>query len=275
MRLKTVATAFLIFEAVAWGQVASPPGLCLSVNDAPGTANSYLPLASGGDVYLGFTAPGSATIEQIELQNGGFPIASVISVAVHQSNGSVLGPLLGTGASGPQSAGWIPLVLSSAVPLTSGAFYVLHLTLSSGIFQLVGDAAQPVPIQYVLNCGPNPPPAFPPCSSYATSGTFGARLRFRALACGPTPLASAVQIGTGCGVAPYFPALYTNLPPVLGTTVFPLWVSSFVSGYIQIYWAVGPATGGSNLGLGGGCTSYLDPVSLQALYNLAFRHRTG
>jgi hypothetical protein len=159
-------------------------------------------------------------------------------------------------------------VLSSAVPLTSGAFYVLHLTLSSGLFQLVGDAAQPVPIQYVLNCGPNPPPAFPPCSSYATSGTFGARLRFRALACGPTPLASAVQIGTGCGVAPYFPDLYTNLPPVLGTAAFPLWVSSFVGGYIQIYWAFGSATGGNNLGFGGGCTSYMDPVSLQTLYNL-------
>jgi hypothetical protein len=263
-----IATAFLLCASGGFGQVSSPPGLCFSFNDAPGTPSSYLPLVSGGGIYVGFTAPVPASIERIDIENAGFPIAATITVAVHQSNGTALGALIGLGASGAQTTSWMPLLLTAPVVLTSGAFYVLHLTISSGTFQVAGDAAQPVPLPYLLGCGLNPPPIFPPCSSYPISGTFGARLRFRALACGPTPLASAVQVGGGCGIAPVFPSLSTNLPPVLGTTTFPLWVTGFVSGYIQIFWAVGPATAGMNLGLGGGCTSYLDPVSVQALYLL-------
>jgi hypothetical protein len=53
--------------------------------------------------------------------------------------------------------------------------------------------------------------------------------------------------------------------PVLGTNFYFFSGSSF-GGTVHVFWAVGPATAGTSLGLGGGCNTYLDLVSLQSLY---------
>jgi hypothetical protein len=110
---------------------------------------------------------------------------------------------------------------------------------------------------------------FPPCSSYPTLGTHGTRLRFRALACGPTPLASATFVGTGCGASPA-PTLGAIGPPVLG---LPFWfqvASPFGGGAIHVFWALGPATAGFDPGWGGGCQTYLDLISVQTLLAAGF-----
>lgn len=91
------------------------------------------------------------------------------------------------------------------------------------------------------------------------------------MACAPPPYASALQVGSGCGNAAGFspPVRWTADAPVLGLP-FPMYVTGYFGsgGIVHLYWAAGPATPGLNLGLGFGCTSYLDPVSVQHLLSL-------
>jgi len=53
-------------------------------------------------------------------------------------------------------------------------------------------------------------------------------------------------------------------PPALGST--PVLLIAGGPGTLNVYWALGPATPGLDLGLGFGCSLYLGPASLQSLY---------
>jgi hypothetical protein len=67
------------------------------------------------------------------------------------------------------------------------------------------------------------------------------------------------------------PLLAASTPPVFGS-LFSFHVTANVGGGpIHLFWAHGPATGGIDLGLGGGCTSYLDPASFLALATMGFQ----
>jgi hypothetical protein len=262
--IRHAALVVLALAARSDAQITNGPAVCFSFNANTSSIVYSLPLCAGGEIFLGFTAPTTMTIEVIDIYSSGFPTNSVISVEVYQQNGATLGAFLGRGASVPPSAGWIPMFLAAPIPFAAATTYALRLTISANFLFVSGDGTQPVPVSYVLNCGPSPPTLIPPCGSIAPVGTYGARLRFRATACGPTPWAVATQVGLGCGATQS--ALGTNVPPVLGTT-FPFFVTgSFGGGPIQIYWAAGPATTGVNLGIGGGCTTYLDLVSLATLF---------
>lgn len=271
MKLLRIPFVLLIAVTPAAAQVSSAPGVCFAFNTNTIPATTQLPLVAGGDLYFGFTAPVTATIEQIDIA-ASVPIATVVTVQVFQWTGTALGPLLGSGTSLPPTfngtMSLIPLILSPPLTVFAGSSYALRLTLSVGFLFVVGNPSQPTPIPYLLNCGPTGGGFFPPCSTYATSGTYRPWLSFRANACGQIPYAVATQIGVGCGAPPTVgnPYLYTFTPPVLGTP-FTFSVLGYfgVGGTIHVFWAAGPATAGLNLGLGGGCTSYLDPISLQTL----------
>jgi hypothetical protein len=194
------------------------------------------------------------------------PVAPVMTVQVFQWTGTAIGALLGTGTALPPDANGVSgLILASPVPVAAGSIYVLRLTIAFGFTYIKGDSAQTTPIPYLVNCAGNPG-TFPPCTALPASGTHGTWLKLRAGPCGQTLNAFATSIGAGCGNAPTFtpPALWTPDPPLLGTS-FPMIVSGYFgpAGTVQLFWAAGPATAGLNLGLGFGCTSYLDPATLQ------------
>jgi hypothetical protein len=245
----------------------SAPGTCFSFNTT-GTPNTSLPLAAGGDLHFGITAPVSATIEQIDLKVSS-PTTPAITMQVFQWTGTGIGPVLGSGTSlTPNAAGVSGFMIAPAVPVAAGSIYVLRLTIAASFAYISGDLAQPTPVPYVLNCGPFPVGMFPPCIAFPAAGTSGTWIKFRGMACGQTPFATAMQVGAGCGSAPTFspPVLWTYDPPVLGSS-FPMIVNGYFgsAGVIHLFWAGGPATAGLSLGLGFGCTSYLDPVSTQHL----------
>jgi hypothetical protein len=262
--MTSLRIAFVLFIAVmpAVAQISTGPGVCFSFNMNPSSV-SYVPLVAGGELFLGFTAPVTALVERIDIYASFVAGSNVVSVQVFQSTGTALGPFVGSGASIPPSDFLIPLILSPPLPVTTGSSYAMRLTISAGFLLITGDSSQPTPIPYLLNCGVSPPLLSPSCASYPVTGAHGAMLSFRSNSCGQTPYAVATQVGTGCGGLP--PGLGTNTPPVLGTQ-FTFSVNGFFqTGSCQIFWAAGPATAGLNLGLGGGCSSYLDPVSLQGL----------
>jgi hypothetical protein len=266
MKHVRISVALLVVLTSADAQT-SAPGVCFSFNTAA-TPNTSLPLVAGGDLHFGITASVSATIEQIDLFVSS-PITPAITVQVFQWTGTAIGALLGTGTSMPPNANGISaFILASPVPVAAGSIYVLRLTIAASTAYIGGNLAQQTPIPYLLNCNGNPGGTFPPCTALPTSGTHGTWLKFRAMACGQPPFATATQVGAGCGSAPTFspPFLWTSDPPVLGTS-FPMIVSGYFgpAGMIHLFWAAGPATAGLNLGLGFGCTSYLDPASVQLL----------
>jgi hypothetical protein len=260
-----ISLALLVVLTPAAAQT-SAPGVCFSFNTAA-APNTTLLLVAGGDLQLGITAPISASIERIDVSVSS-PVAPIMTVQVFQWTGTAIGALLGTGTALPPDANGVSgLILASPVPVAAGSIYVLRLTIAQSFTYIEGHSAQTTPIPYLVNCAGNPG-TFPPCTALPASGTHGTWLKFRAMACGQTPNAFATQIGFGCGNAPTFspPILWTPDPPVLGTS-FPMIVSGYfgAAGTIHLFWAAGPATAGLNLGLGFGCTSYLDPASIQLL----------
>jgi hypothetical protein len=264
--LRAASAAALLVAATA--AQSSGPAVCFGFNEDTTSGISSLPLVAGGEVYVGFVAPATITIERIDFYSAALPAGAGLTIDVYHDNGGTLGPLLGSGAGIPPYGGWIATPLTAPVLLFDGIAYALRFTIASGSVAINGDIGLPTALPYVLNCGANPPFQIPPCTSFPITGTHGTRLRFRANGCGPTPYAVATQVGTSCGGAPA--NLFSSGPPVLGT-VFTFFVNSFLGGGpIHIYWAAGAATAGTNLGIGGGCTAWLDLVSLQALANQGF-----
>lgn len=260
----SLALVFILTSAIAQ---TSAPGTCFSFNTT-GPQDVSLPLVAGGDLHFGFTAPTTVTVDRIDVGVSS-PITPAMTVQVFQWTGTAIGALLSTGTSLPPDANGVSgLLLSTPVPVAAGSIYVMRLTIAASVAFIRGDAAQPTPIPYLLNCAGNPGGTFPPCTFLPVTGTHGTWLKFRAAACGQTPNAFVTTIGAGCGSWPTFgpPILWTPDPPVLGTS-FPLIVTGYfgAAGAIHLFWAAGPATAGLNLGLGFGCMNYLDPVSIQFL----------
>jgi hypothetical protein len=256
-----LCTALVLAVAVlpSAAQVTTAPGTCFAFNSTPGSF-SNMPLVAGGELYFGFTAPVAASVERIDL-NPEYPAGSTISAEVFQASGTTLGPLVGSGVDASPQNWVVALVFNPPLALAAGSSYALRMTLPSGSVRFSGDSAQPTPLSYLLNCGATPPSMFPPCSSYPVTGTFGAMMTFRSSSCGQLPNAVATMVGAGCGAGANFS---TNTPPVLGAP-FTFWLGGFFySGSCQVFWAAGAATLGLSVGISN-CTSYLDPVSLQAL----------
>ncbi len=257
------ASSALLLTWLVVGSVpaqSTPPGLCFALNDVTGVSVANLPLVAGGEVYLAFTAPVGGVIERVDIGMS-FPASPTYTLDVFQAPGGSLGPLIAT-ATGT----WLGLAifnLTSPVTFAAGQQYALRLTTPAGspVSYIQGPAVPPTPLSYALSCGASPPVMFPPCSTYATLGTFGATIRFRAVACGQSPLATAIQVGTPCGGGSFGPSMSLTTPPVLGTTTA---IAIYgASGINMVFGAGGPATGG--VPLGGGCNLYLDPISLQTL----------
>jgi hypothetical protein len=100
---------------------------------------------------------------------------------------------------------------------------------------------------------------------------MGLIARLRGPSCGPGPPASVVSIGYSpqpqCLTPVMYcdPNLFTNTPPVLGLTNWPLalFANSVQGLTAYVFWSMGVNPAGSPIG-SSGCPYYLDPVSLTA-----------
>ncbi len=100
-----------------------------------------------------------------------------------------------------------------------------------------------------------------------TGSATGLKMR---LTCSPHALASVTSVGVGCpGLNAMVPVLSTLQLPSLGNAAFTLTVSNAPGGAASLlYGSLG--LNPFPISIGGGCSVYLDPVTLDLLINAAF-----
>jgi hypothetical protein len=268
--MAVVLAAVLAIACPGQGVYTSPTPVCFSFNDAsPPSATTATVGCSG--VYVHFGAPASAAIEEIEFWSPGGGLAGVpIAILAYQT--SALGvppstPLIGVFLGSFGSANdWKKVVSTAPVNLTAGSTYAILIAVSP--FPGPSQCANCVPLSYDAAAATLFPYHFvqnPSCPLTVPSvGTFGLRMRFRGVGCGPGPLASVgPSLGSSCGSNGYPAYLYSSSPPVLGST-FTVSVSGPQNESAWLFWSGGVNPTGSPLA-GSSCLTYLDVASANAL----------
>jgi hypothetical protein len=265
--------------ALARGQITSPPPVCFGFNESTPTglpaSTFYVPVTGGLTVH--FVAPVGATVERADLPVQYCWCAPALAIDLFATSA------LGAPPSGPpiatfvppaygQSSGFSPFLPASPVTFTALGTYAVLIRATAPYYG--GDC-------YGFEIDPAGSPQLPyqfsgtaacPGSTYQSTppaGTIGLKIRFRALACGPGPLASVAPLGSGCGenaLPSSFPALLQAVvPPALGSTFVIQLQSPFASTAAWLFWSVGVQAAGAPVFPGSSCLHYLDAPSLAAL----------
>lgn len=272
-RPRALLLALLASGAAASGQVTSPPPVCFAFNDAPAGAVSDLGVWS---LTVFLAAPVTTTITRLDIFES-TPPNGWLSFQVFLTDpltGAATGPALTAGAQSWIPPWWAPAwkeaPLAPPLAVASGTTYAVVATVHAPIPNQGQQAnacgrigfvpAGGTPVAYASTASPycaNP--------GLPASGQLALMMRFRGAACAPGPLAAVASFGSGCPAAPAgAPYLVSYTPPAFGTSfTVGLGSSSPAGTPHSIFWSIGVNPAGAPLT--GGCTLWLDPLSLQGL----------
>ncbi len=277
---RRVLIALLLCGSCAVAQ--TPPAQCFGFNSSADTFDWELLIPVASPLRIRFTAPVTATVDQISVfESTGWNASTAVAVhAINPLTGFPVVPPLSSAPGGPYSSGygWQVKTLTPPVSIVAGTTYVLALSAAPTSTNLNATFGPVVAASVLLSqqsgstqlpyTGGSPNPLSP--------GTGGFKFSFNGTACAPR-LAELRTGGPSCGGAtPWQPLLFTFTDPFAATGGRPLLGVPLTLGISTgatvplnaqalLFWSIGSNLGGAPLGATSPCSHWLDPLSLGTL----------